>query len=172
MHGTTQKPAVALAEAVCRELRIAGMLAEPRPVLPPPNDADTESEVVAAVIDGYVSPQELAPLLGRHFYSRVLGEVFAAADAVLSAGLPISDRAILAALEQDGVRGDILFELEVLHNSTPACTSVRILRAQAERIMELWRQRAIIADVDRVAFSLRAGQFTADVALAKLRGLS
>jgi len=172
MHGTIKKPATALAEAVCRELRIAGMLSEPRPVLPPPNDVDTESELVAAIVDGYVSPQELAPLLGRHFYSRVLGEVFAAADAVLSAGIPISDRAILAALESSGVRGDILFELEMLHNCTPACTSVRILRAQAEQIMELWRQRQIIAGVDRVAFSMRAGQLTADDALAKLRGLS
>jgi len=172
MHGTTQKPATALAEAVCRELRIAGMLSEPRPGLPLPNDVDTESELVAAIVDGYVSPQELAPLLGRHFYSRVLGEVFAAADAVLSAGLPISDRAILAALEQDGVRGDILFELEVLHNCTPACTSIRILRAQTERVLELWRQRQIIAGVDKIAFALRADQLSADEALTKLKELS
>ncbi len=157
----------ATVRAIIAELRAMSIISEPRPDLPLPNDVDIEAELVAAVLEGYATPGELAPLVENHFYSRILGEIFCAADAVLASGIPLSDEAILDALEAGGVVGDCAYELQTLRLSTPASTSQKILRQQTERILELWRQRQAIAQLDRIVWSIRCGELAADAALKR-----
>lgn len=164
------RESVALRRAVRHEVRIAALLDRPTASLPPPNDLDSEQEITAAVLAGYFDPRA-SELRGEHFYSRLFGFVYVAAEAVLSAGYEVELSHVRAALiAQDFCGPEIERELVQIRDATPYVTPA-ILAENAARIIDLWRARKLIETMARVDAGLRCGAITYAAAVEQLEGV-
>lgn len=67
---------------VATEIRMAGLVADPRPVLQLPWDGAAEQQLIALLVDGHKTPADLRPLRAEHFYASIYMMIFEAAEAV------------------------------------------------------------------------------------------
>lgn len=156
-----------LRSGVREEIRIAALLDRPVSACGLPCDLDAEQEICSAVLCGQVAPGDLSPLVGKHFYGRLFGFIFIAADAVLAAGLEFTVEHVEIALREQGFDGpEVHRELIQTRDTTPFVVR-SILDRQAERVIDLWRRRQLIETMQRVDAELRVGAISfRDAALA------
>jgi hypothetical protein len=139
-----------------RSIREAGLVNEPPHWIPPPTDLDAEGEVLSARINGHVLAIELAPLDAHHFYALINQEVWKAAAEVPPGDLVGLQRALVTR----GWRGAITNEVMTLAAAQPFC-NLRRLREHADRLIDLWRRRALIDIGASIELELRRGTITA-----------
>jgi len=153
---------------MAHEIRMAGLLAGGDSVHLPPVDGDAEQTVVGALLETHARPSDLAPLTAEHFYGLFAREVFAAATELERRGSVIDVETVATELHARGVRGPLSEELIHLRDWQPFCLLEHV-RQSAARIIELHRQRQLIAQMQRVDADLRLGAIDTDQARARLR---
>jgi hypothetical protein len=143
-----------LREALKREVRLCGLVLEPLPALPPPIDLDAESEILSAVLTGYVRTYELEPLARDHFYSHIHGAIWAAATEVVEPGDLDAIRQNLITM---GWRGALEDELHLVRDATPWASLTRC-RQLGQLLIELAKQRSLLERLKRIDIGLRTGE--------------
>jgi len=136
---------------------------EAQPMRLRPHDADSEQQVLSALVDGAVTPDE-SGLRAGHFYTYFGQFCFAAIEAVVAAERKPELKHIRAALAAQGIKGErVEYELGLIAFCTPFRVKAHVLQL-AERIRDLWRQRQFIDAMDRARAGLDAQTLSFDAA--------
>jgi replicative DNA helicase len=152
MKATTTPFMRQIEQTVQREIRQAGLIHESNPWLPPPCDVDAESEIVSALLSGYVRADEL-PLSRKDFYTDVLGAIFEATIDVAPGDL----EGVRTKLITMGWRGALDDELKLVAFTQPWASLARV-RHLAGLVVELAAQRKLLDEIERVDRGLRIGE--------------
>lgn len=164
---TESKLATEVRQVVASEIRIAGLVSDPRPVLPPPSDLDAEQELVSLLLAGYKTPSHFKPLKAQHFYARLYGLIFEAAEAVCDRGDVCEIGGIGLELKDRGWVGPLLPELEQIRDCTPFIND-RWVQRQVARVMDMAVRRQLVDTMQRCDLALRTGEADADVVRDRL----
>lgn len=154
-------------QVVATEIRMAGLVADPRPPLQPPADLDAEQELISLIVSGAKTPADLRPLRPEHFFARMFQLIFEAAEAVCQRDGFCEMGGIGLELKSRGLVGRVLPELEQIRDCTPAINHVWIQRRIA-RVMELALRRKLIDELYNCDVSMRADLLDADGVRARL----
>jgi hypothetical protein len=152
---------------VATEIRMAGLVADPRPPLQPPADVDAEQELISLLVNGHKTPADLRPLRSEHFFARMFQLIWEAAETVYQRDGSCEIGGIGLELKNRGFVGRVLPELEQIRDCTPAINDVWVQRRIA-RVMELALRRRLIDELYNCDVSMRADLLDADGVRARL----
>lgn len=151
-------------KTIRHEMRAVGLVAEP--AQPLPCDIDAEAEILSALLAGDVDHRYLAPLDAKHFYAKIHAAIWEAARDVAQSDLV----GVRSALIARGWVGALEAELLQLLDAQPWRSRAR-LRELAERVIELSKRRALIAQLQRLEADLRTDRISEAEASEQLRGV-
>lgn len=155
-------------EVVATEIRMAGLVADPRPVLQPPWHDDAEQELAAMLLAGHKTPADFAPLRAEHFFATLYQLIFEAAEAVCARGEVCELGGIGLEMKARGLVGEILPELEQIRDCTPFVSDTRVQR-RVSAVIEAAAQRKLIDVMHRCDLAMRTGELDVAGARARLR---
>lgn len=154
-------------QVVATEIRVAGLVSDPRPALQQPRDADAEQQLIALLLSGHKTPSDLRPLRAEHFFARLYQMIFEAAEAVTARNGFCEIGSIGLELKSRGFVGPVLPELEQINDTTPFINDVW-MRKEIARVIELALRRRLIDELYACDVALRADSLSSDGARAKL----
>jgi replicative DNA helicase len=126
-----------------------------------PHNSDIEQEILSALLCGHTTVETLEPLESRHFYSNFNQHLFAA----LTTTAELDLQALADLLD---MRGPVLEELATIKDATPFAAAAT-LRKHVATIMDRWRERELIREMQQIDAELRTAGLTVDDARKRLR---
>jgi replicative DNA helicase len=151
-----------LVRAVREEMRGCALTLSREDVRPTgPHNSDIEQEVLSALLCGHTTVEALKPLESSHFYSNFNQHLFA----VMTTTVELDLQALAQLLD---MRGPVFEELTTIKDSTPFAAAAT-LRKHVVTIMDRWRERGLIREMQQIDAELRTAGLTVDDARQRLR---
>jgi len=126
-----------------------------------PHDSDAEQDVLSALLCEHTTPEALAPLEARHFYSTFNQHLFTLLGTT-------TERDLQALVDLLDMRGPVLEELATIRDATPFTGPAR-LRQHVNTLLDRWHERELIRTMQQLDAELRVGAITVDGAKLRLR---